>query len=64
MLGYASSNRTDTKITDFIQAPRDTWAINLMPSMPKIKSGHNGALLATGHKIIEQRYLRTFVRVC
>ena len=30
---------------DYIYAPRVTWAIDLMPSMPKTKSGNNGALL-------------------
>ena len=31
---------------DYVHAPRVTWAIDLMPSMPKTASGHNGALLA------------------
>ena len=34
------------KQADYIHAPRVTWAIDLMPSMPPTKSGHTGALLA------------------
>ena len=34
------------KRSDYVHAPRVTWAIDLMPSMPKTASGYNGALLA------------------